>query len=282
VATRGREHPRRDKQPALHAGCDIREEIGAEEEMAQPRIGIQLIIYGKRWQEDLAGVLREVAGAGYDGIECGDLAAYYPVEQISQLLAETGLQLVGVHAGFNNVADPSKLNASLDLVTALGGSYLVCSGVGQIQGIETYDQAAGVFNKAGEVCRERGVTFCYHNHAWEFEELGGEKGIHRLIARTDPALVQLCVDLYWVHIGGENPVSFVERYAERVGYYHVKDGAKGSFTELGRGTVDLPNALRAALRTNPDWLVYEQDRTDKEPAQSIMESRQYLRDTIGL
>lgn len=104
--------------------------------MAQPRIGIQLIIYGKRWQEDLAGVLREVAGAGYDGIECGDLAAYYPVEQISQLLAETGLQLVGVHAGFNNVADPSKLNASLDLVTALGGSYLVCSGVGQIQGIE--------------------------------------------------------------------------------------------------------------------------------------------------
>ena len=46
------------------------------------------------------------------GIECGDLAAYYPVEQISQLLAETGLQLVGVHAGFNNVADPRKLNAS--------------------------------------------------------------------------------------------------------------------------------------------------------------------------
>ena len=51
------------------------------------------------------------------------------------------------------------------------------------------------------------MTFCYHNHAWEFEELGGEKGIHRLIARTDPALVQPCVDLYWVHIGGENPVS---------------------------------------------------------------------------
>ena len=35
--------------------------------------------------------------------------------------------------------------------------------------------------------------------------------------------------------------------------------------------------LRAALRTNPDWLVYEQDRTDKEPAQSIMESRQPAR-----
>ena len=57
-----------------------------------------------------------------------------------------------------------------------------------------------------------------------------------------------------MHIGGENPASFVDRYAERIGYYHVKDGSKGTFTELGRGTVDLPNAP-AALRTNPDWLV---------------------------
>lgn len=249
--------------------------------MAEPRIGIQLIIYGKRWQEDLPGVLREIAGAGYDGIESGNLAAFYSLDQVRDSLAQTGLQLMGAHSGYDAVADPAKLNESLDFVTAMGGSYLACSGVGQIKGIETYEQAAETFNAAAPTCRERGVTFCYHNHAWEFEDLNGAKGIHRLIERTDP-VVKLCVDVYWVHIGGEDPAEFIARYADRIGYYHVKDGAKGSFTELGRGTVDLPKAIQAALRTNPTWLVYEQDRTDKEPMQSITESRQYLRDTVGV
>ena len=51
--------------------------------MAQPRIGVQLIIYGQRWQTDLPGVLREVAGAGYDGIEASNLSAFYPVERFA-------------------------------------------------------------------------------------------------------------------------------------------------------------------------------------------------------
>jgi len=62
----------------------------------------------------------------------------------------------------------------------------------------------------------------------------------------------------------------------------VKDGGKGSFAELGKGTVDLQSAVRAALRTDPSWLVYEQDSTAKTPEESIVESRQYLRDAFGL
>ncbi|NLC56311.1 MAG: sugar phosphate isomerase/epimerase [Armatimonadetes bacterium] len=250
--------------------------------MAQPRVGIQLILYGQRWQHDLAGVAREVAQAGYDGIETGNLTAFYPAEQVRAILAETGLELMGIHLGYEDVADPTRLNAGLDFITAMGGSYLTCSGVGEIRGIETYTQAAATFNQAGHACRARGVTFCYHNHAWEFESLEGTQGIHHLLAHTDPAAVKLCIDLYWVYIGGEDPAQFIHRYADRVGYYHVKDGSPGRFTDLGRGNVDLPAALEAALRTDADWLVYEQDQTDQEPFRSAIESRQYLRNQTGL
>lgn len=250
--------------------------------MAQPKIGIQLIIYGQRWRDDLSGVLREVAGAGYDGIESGNLANFYPLEEIRSNLSQTGLMLMGVHCGYADVSDPEKLSSALDFVTAMGGSYLTCSGVGQVEGIKTYEQAAETFNAAAKTCRERGVTFCYHNHNWEFEDLDGQKGIHRLIACSDPHLVKLCVDVYWVQIGGENPAEFITRYADRIGYFHLKDGAKGSFSELGRGTVDLEGAVKAALRISPSWLVYEQDRTEREPSESIHMSRQYLRDKFEL
>lgn len=250
--------------------------------MPSPKIGLQLIVYGKRVQEDLAGVLEEVARAGYSGIEAGNIARVLGLDTVRRCLAETGLALAGAHVSYDDVCDPQKLRAALEFTRALEGSYLACSGVGQVKGIHTYDDAADTFNVAGRICREHGIPFCYHNHAWEFEDLDGEKGIHRLIARTDPQLVRLCVDVYWVHIGGEDPAEFIRRYADRIECYHAKDGAKGSFCELGAGTVPLPPAVQAALATNPEWLVYEQDRTDKTPEQSAIQSRQYLRDTFGI
>jgi len=91
--------------------------------------------------------------------------------------------------------------------------------------------------------------------------------------------VQLNIDVYWVTIGGEDPAEFIERYHERAGYYHFKDGAPGpTFTELGRGTVDLVAAREAALKYGAQWIVYEQDRTGLEPSEAVAASLAYLRE----
>src|SRR4029077_6499321 len=108
------------------------------------------------------------------------------------------------------------------------------------------------------------------------------------IAReTDPALVKFCTDVYWVHVGGEDPVAFVRQHAERGVYYHFKDGRRGAdgkpeFTELGRGEVDLKAAFEAALATNPEWIVYEQDRSAGSPTASVRTSRVFMRDQLGI
>ncbi|MGQ9732181.1 MAG: sugar phosphate isomerase/epimerase family protein [Candidatus Zipacnadales bacterium] len=250
--------------------------------MSQPKLGLQLIVYGERPREDLQGVLTEVADAGYAGFEGGVGMFEKPgVKTLNALMAETGLAFTGVHSGYGEYTDLAKVAAHIENLKALGSQYLICSGVAPGEGLTPYEVAAETFNRVGAMCQEAGVVFCYHNHAWEFEAFEGVKGIHRLCELTNPELVKLCIDVYWVHIGKESPADFIRRYVNRAGYYHFKDGAPGSFIELGQGEVDLPAATKAALEAGADWIVCEQDRTELEPKESITQSRAYLK-TLGL
>jgi sugar phosphate isomerase/epimerase len=250
--------------------------------VSKPRIGVQLIIYGQRPTQDPVGVLREIHQAGYEGIEGGNLFDLGEPSMVKSLIRDSGLAVAGAHSGFADAESPARVEANITYLKEMGARYLICSGVAAGEGIERYEKAAPVFNALGKRCKEAGLVFCYHNHNWEFEEFNGIKGIHRLCELTDPDLVKLCIDVYWVTIGGEKPAEFIARYANRAPYYHFKDGGPGVFKELGQGQVDLKAATKAALATNPEWIVCEQDRTDKNVAQSITESRTYMREALGL
>lgn len=249
--------------------------------MAHPRIGLQLIVYGDRQQTDLRGVLLEVAEVGYEGIEAGNLFAMHGEALVRDVLAETGLAVAGMHSGYADQLDQGKVEANIAYLRAVGAKYYINSGVAGQDSIRAYEEAAETFNRVGQLCKDEGLVFCYHNHAWEFQQFDGVKGIHRLFELTDPELVKACIDVYWVTIGGEDPAEFVARYADRAVYFHFKDGAPGEFVELGQGQVDLVSAKEAAVACSPEWIVAEQDKTSKEPKQSVAESLAYLRQ-IGL
>jgi sugar phosphate isomerase/epimerase len=250
--------------------------------MAKPRVGLQLIIYGGRPTQDPVGVLREIKQAGYEGIEGGNLFNLGDPQMVKRLISESGLAVAGAHSGFDDAKSPARTDANIAYLKEMDARYLICSGVADGEGIERFEKTAPVFNEIGRRCKDAGIVFCYHNHNWEFEAFNGVKGIHRLAELTDPDLVKLCIDVYWVHIGGERPAEFIARYAHRAPYYHFKDGGPGQFKELGQGQVDLKAAVKAALATNPEWIICEQDRTDKNAAQSITESRTYMREALGL
>jgi sugar phosphate isomerase/epimerase len=245
--------------------------------MAKPKIGVQLIVYGGRDQTDFAGVVKEVAEAGYDGVEIAFNFKDRPADEIKGILADNNLELTGIHAGYGNIADMKSLEEGIAFLNAVGGKYLICSGVAEGEGLAAYENAAETFNKVGRVCAPQGVQFLYHNHAFEFETHDGKKGMHRLCQLIDPSVVKLCVDVYWVAVGGEKPEEFVPKYKHIAEYFHIKDGAPGSFIELGKGSVDLKAAVDAVLPLNPEWLVVEQDRTELEPKDSIRQSLEYLK-----
>ena len=83
-------------------------------------------------------------------------------------------------------------------------------------------------NQPGEICRSAGLGFCYHNHAFEFEPISGTTPFQVLMDNTDKKLVGLEMDVFWVSVGGHNPVELLHKLSGRVPLLHLKDKAEGT------------------------------------------------------
>lgn len=259
--------------------------------MSQPMAAVQLIVFGQRNRDDIAGVLKEVAEAGFPAIEAGNMYESYGEETTKRLLAENHLQVSGAHFGYGDYANEERLKKHIAYATAIGLKNLMCSGVADTKSAEGYKQSAKLFNAIGRQAADAGLTFHYHNHAWEFDDLGGVNGMEILSAETDPALVKFNIDVFWVWYGGKDPAEFIHTHADRAGYFHFKDGRRGTgadgkprpeFLELGCGEVDLKAAIAEARQHGAQWIVAEQDSTALTPLESCTISRAYLRDTLGV
>ncbi len=264
--------------------------------MSLVKAGVQLIVFGNRERRDLEGVLKDCKKAGYDSVEISFLFDAYSPAELQQACRKYELEYPATHGGFDNFGKEEDVDKLIENTLAIGAKYLICSGVGKDNSLDGFKEAASIFNGVGKKCKEASLTFCYHNHSFEFEEFDGIKGIDVLGKETDPKLVKFNIDVAWVHIGGEKPSQFIERYKDRCGYYHFKDAiVKGNppitawnairkaitWTELDKGDVDLRSAYEAAKKHNLKYIVYEQDVTQIPVLQAITESRDYLK-SLGI
>lgn len=238
------------------------------------KLGVQPIVFGQQNREDLPGVLNAIKTAGYDGLEFG-MRDSSP-EEVKAMFSQVGLVCCGYHSGYGGLADVESATKQAEHLLGVGAKYLMCSGTDG-RDRDGYLRSAEVFNTVGKALADIGVHLCYHNHNWEFFDLGnGETGMELLLQNTDPTVVKLCPDIYWLACGGVDPAAFIREHKERAVYFHYKDGTFDlteqkplTFTELGRGQVDLVSATEAVRELNPEWVVTEQDRTDGDPAESI-------------
>jgi sugar phosphate isomerase/epimerase len=253
--------------------------------MSSPAASIQLIVFGERNRDDIAGVLSDVAEAGFPAIEAGNMFATYGEAETRRLLDANGLSVSGAHFGYGEYADPAKLEFNIAYCKAMGIKNMMCSGVADSKTAAGYRLSCALFNKIGARLKDEGLVFNYHNHAWEFDDLGGTTGMEIISAETDPALVKFNIDVFWVWFGRRDPAEFIREHAARAGYYHFKDGDRGPdgkpvFLELGRGSVDLKSAMKAAKEAGAEWIVAEQDRTELPHLESVTISRRYMRETL--
>ena len=255
--------------------------------MAKRTVGVQLIVFGRRSKEDLAGVLDDVAAAGYQAVETGFLADQVSGKDFRKMLDDRGLVHVGSHFGGMHM---DKIGSVIDWLKETGGTDMPISD-NTLRGapLEAYRQRAAEFIAGGRKCADAGITLSYHNHSWEFVRQDGLLPIEVLYEAADPSFVKACVDVYWVRDGGVDPAAFVGRHADRVRILHAKDSyleevGKRSFAPVGHGVLDFP-AIMKALEPSPcPWVVVEQDGPNPgETARSATaKSRAYLRDAFSL
>jgi hypothetical protein len=101
----------------------------------------------------------------------------------------------------------------------------------------------------GERIAKGGLQFAYHNHGFEFAEQNGRIPYDVVLKDTDPALVKLQLDLYWLSHDSKHPPRYwFDRAPGRYVMWHVKDMHKVSrdYTELGNGSIDYTRNLADA------------------------------------
>ena len=227
--------------------------------------------------EPLLDVLDRVADAGYDGVQfSGGLGDADPADVVAKL-EETGLEPTGAHVGIDELKDD--LDGTYELYAETLGCpsavvpYLDESHFDSEEAVE--ETAASVAAIAADAASEHDWPVHYHNHAHEFVAVGGTTAFERF-AELAPE-VGLELDVGWALVGGEDPASLIERYADRISMLHMKDMAveTEAFREIGEGDVDMQACADAAREADVEWLIYEHDEPEN-PVESIETGAAFL------
>jgi sugar phosphate isomerase/epimerase len=189
---------------------------------------------------DWRSSLRRMAECGYTELESGRRGDSTP--EFLRFLQDVGLKLVacGVKLGKTQPAD------WLDQAAALQVSYAVCYWPWyhplERLTLDQVKEIADRLNSCGEQCRRAGLKMAVHNHDRDFALLEGRPIFERLIELTDPRLVTVQLDLYWIIKAGFDPVDYFRRYPGRFELFHVKDmgpAPASGFAAVGAGTIDF-------------------------------------------
>ena len=141
---------------------------------------------------------------------------------------------------------------------------------------EDYAALAAFCEELAVYGKALGVTVSYHPHTLCTIETSAE--IELLMAQTED--LKLCLDASHIALVGEDPLTVIDRWWDRLGYIHLKDWGNGKFAELGRGTLGLDFAGildMLAARQFGGWVVLEQSQSEVSPLESARINAAYVR-----
>ncbi|SDG26786.1 sugar phosphate isomerase/epimerase family protein [Pelagibacterium luteolum] len=260
------------------------------------RIGLVGFTVRDQLGEDPRATIEAVAACGIENIEFsgpdleGDVPSFQGVDvnQISEFADEFGFSVpsLGVNAG--DLQD--RLDKVIEAAQAVGASYVRISGNRPQEGVaqteDDYLALAEILNTAGGPLQEAGITVAYHNHGWEFEDLGdGRTGMDVLLAETDPESVAFELDLYWSETGGGDAIALIEDHPGRFPLLHVKDAMMvtndageeaPTFATVGQGYIDFAAIFEHAETAGTEYFFIENDQPDPDGVTVACESYDYM------
>lgn len=260
-----------------------------ETEQAAPEkkeIALQLYSLRTAISKDYAGVIKKVGEMGYTAVEAANYKdrKFYgrtPAEFKADLEA-AGLTPLSSHTG-KRLTDEEI--AKKDFTEALkwwddciadhkaaGMKYIAMPSMNvpkTLEGLKTY---CDYYNEIGKRCKENGMMFGYHNHAFEFEKVEDKVVYDFMIENTNPEYVFFEMDVYWVVRGQASPVDYFNKYKNRFTLLHIKDNK-----ELGQsGMVGFDAIFKNTDASGVKHLVVEVEKYNFTPEESVKMSLDYL------
>jgi len=244
-------------------------------------IGIQLYTLRDLIATDFLGTLKKIRKAGYNSVEAagyGDRKFYgYSPKEYKEIVTDLGLQPTSSHSSVN----PENISSAIEDHLSAGMDYIVVPWIPKekYNTPDAYKKLADDFNIIGKACKEAGLGFGYHNHAFEFEKMGNEIPYNILIENTDPKYVFMQVDLFWMVYGGHQPEEYFTKYPGRFELWHIKDmdntPARES-VEVGDGIINYAKVFKMKDLSGMKHFFVEQEAFKMDPIQSIRKSYKFL------
>ncbi len=256
-------------------------------------LGLQLYTVRDPMAKDAVGTLKRVAELGYRNLETygfdpGSLKYYNrSAVELKRVLDDLGLTTTTGHYDLHAyLAQPAAamthyVDRCIQGAQALNQQYITWAWLDpQSRSLESFELVAQRLNLIGAQAAKAGLKVAYHNHDFEFIPHAGKCGYDIIMQATDPDLVKLQLDLYWVaHTGTRTPHELFAKQPGRFVMWHVKDMDKGKrYTELGNGTIDFAKIMADAdLAGLENYFVEQGDNFAVSPMKSIEVSAQYVR-----
>jgi sugar phosphate isomerase/epimerase len=266
----------------------------------QKYIGLQLYTVRDAMQKDPAGTLAQVAAMGYNSLEGATYTGtqnFYGMgaKDFAVLLKKNKLIMPSSHYRLGEEKTNGQdvkgtilhdWDKAVEDAKTVGIKYMVCAFLSPEErgDLNHYKYIAEQLNKAGERCKKSGIQLCYHNHDFEFAAQDGKLPYDILLNDTDPNLVKMEMDIYWVEKAGKDPVTLINQHPGRFPLWHVKDMDNTSdkaFTEVGNGTINFKRIFAQANKAGLKYFFVEQDKTPGSPFDSIKKSIGYIKKNLA-
>ena len=235
---------------------------------------------------DMAQAARDIAAAGYEGIEFFDGNVLDGESDgfaaLRRTLAETKLALVAIYSGANFIfadildEELARITKAADAAQALGAEHLVVGGgARRFDGTRTsdYDALAKALDKVVAIAQARGLTAQYHPHLSTIVENPDE--VRTIFGKT---AIGFCPDTAHLAAAGGDVAAMVREHADRISYVHLKGWQREpfAFTPVGVGDCDNGAAIQALKAVGyAGWICNELDSWP-DPLDGARQSRAFV------
>ena len=258
------------------------------------QIGIQTYTLRDAMQADMPATLAMIKRAGYDYVELNgrDLTGRSP-EIVRNRVETAGLYAPSTHLSYKPVRDETE--TMIKTCKTLGCKYGIVPWMDEdVRGLDDWKRHAQVLNEAGKAFRDNDISLAYHNHQFEFADLGGgTTAMEILLEETDPEFLCFQIDIFWAYLASVDMAALFRAHPGRFKLSHVKDMRRAPSPDMvgrdypeivgelmvnvGEGIIDFASLFALNDISGMEYFVAEHDALPAPFEASITTSHDAIR-----
>lgn len=212
--------------------------------------------------EKLYNTFKRVKEIGYDAVQASAICEI-EAEKLLSYIDELSMPVLCTHRSWTEIVENTdaciKFHETIKCpVIGLGG--MPNEYRGSLDGLKEFVKA---LKTPMAKIKDAGLSFAYHNHAFEFDMLDGGIKMYDYLISEVPEM-NFIHDVYWSTYAGENPEKYIKIIADasRMTDIHFKDmktAPQGPICPCGEGVIDFAPLAKLCKEVGIKNVYVEQD-----------------------